>query len=184
MPKSKQKENARKKNAGKAQHASGKRSIPSMWICAIILVALAIAAAMVAVMYVSRPPSFSAFKSSFGSASQIAIFSMYNGTELGIGGSSAASCATAVIERLRRAPSTINFFEANQTNCTFASSGLGNTNAITTAGLGRCLNMTKGMPTLYIGYSTLNETVVGTGTLRVSGNLLFLRECGIAEELT
>jgi hypothetical protein len=161
---------------------------------AVVAIAVVIAAAIIAIIYVSQPPSFSEFKSSFVSASQVAIFAMYNGTHLGIGGSSAASCATAVIEQLHRAPSTINFFEVNQTSCTFATSGLGanstsssnsvSANYTTTTGIGRCINMSRGMPTLYINYSTENETVIGRGTLYVSGNLLFLRECGIAVQLT
>jgi hypothetical protein len=151
---------------------------------AVVAVILVIAAAIIAIMYMSQPPSFSSFRSAFNSASKIAIFAVYNGTNLGMGGSSAVSCATAVIEELHRTPSTINFFVVNQTSCTFAASGLGANNTTITTGIGRCVNMSKGMPTLYINYSRMNETVVGHGTLYISGNLLFLRECGIAVELS
>jgi hypothetical protein len=155
-------------------------------IYAVIAIALVMAAAIIAIVYLSQPPSFASFRSAFNSASQVAIFAMYNGTDLGMGGSSSVSCATAVIEELHRKPGTINFFVVNQTSCTFATTGLGSnaTNATTTTGIGRCVNMSEGMPTLYINYSRVNETVVGRSTLYISGNLLFLRECGIAVELT
>lgn len=168
----------------KSKKAEKTDRISNVQIYAVVAVALVIVTAIITIIYLSQPPSFTSFKSAFKAASQIAIFAMYNGTHLGIGGSSAASCAIAVIEQLHRTPNTISFFEANQTSCTFATGGLGGSNNTTTVSIGRCINMSKSMPTLYINYSTLNETVVGRGTLYVSGNLLFLRECGIAQELT
>ncbi len=168
------------------------RRLSDVQIYAAVAIVLVIAAAIITIIYMSQPPNFSEFKTAFTSASQVAIFARYNGTLLGVGGSSAVSCATAVIEQLHRVPSTINFFVVNQTSCTFATRGLGanntassNTvNITTTTSMDRCVNMSKGMPTLYINYSTENETIVGRGTLYISGDLLFLRECGIAVQLT
>lgn len=160
-----------------------------MQLYAVLCMAIVLGAAIIAVIYLSKPPSFSEFRTAFVSANSVAIFAMYNGTLLGVGGSSTVSCATALIERLRRPSSSINFFVINQTSCTFATYGLGSnnsstSNATTTTGIGRCINMSKGMPVLYINYSTQNETVIGRGTLYVSGDLMFLRECGIAAQLT
>ncbi len=188
MPKSKKME---KTSDDRAQKSKKEGRLSDVQLYAVVGIVIVIAAAMIAIMYMSQPPNFTDFKNAFTSASQIAIFVGYNGTHLGIGGSSAVSCATAVIEQLRRAPNTINFFVVNQTSCTFATRGLGanttssnSVNVTTTTGIGRCLNMSKGMPTLYINYSTENETIVGRGTMYVSGNLLFLRECGISVQLT
>ena len=131
--------------------------------------------------------SFDTFKSNFNSAKRVDIVvAAYNGTIL----SSTVGCATAVIEQIvgsktnHRNSTTIDLNIVNQTSC-IRKEGLGlNTSNYTIVALQDCLNMTKTEPTIYINYSLANTTVIKPNYLYVSGDQLFLRECGISSEIS
>ncbi len=154
-----------------------RKSRNSIRLYAVAAAVLAIAAAIVAVIYLSLPTSFATFRNAFISAPQVAIFARYNGTVLGAGGSSAVGCALQIIERLHGV--TVNFFQANQTSCTYAKIP-GNVSNYTVVGLDACLDLSRGMPAVFLNYSSRDVTTVTPTRLYVSGDLVFLRQCGIA----
>ncbi|MGI0100516.1 MAG: hypothetical protein ACREBH_02245 [Candidatus Micrarchaeaceae archaeon] len=132
--------------------------------------------------------SFIAFKHNFDTAPRVDIFvAAYNGTVL----SSTIGCATAVIEEVvgsktnHRNASTIDLNIVNQTSC-IRTRGLGGnvTANYTVESLQNCLNTSSHEPTLYINYSTKNKTVISPEYMYVSGSVIFLRECGIASQIS
>jgi hypothetical protein len=131
--------------------------------------------------------SFNTFKENYDSAARVNIFvAGYNGTIL----SSTIGCATAIIEQTvasktnHRNSSTIDLNIINQTSC-IRSSGLGviGANYITTS-LQNCLNTSSTEPSIYINYSKQNTTIIRPDYLYVSGDALFLSECGLAPEIS
>ena len=80
---------------------------------------------------------------------------------------------------------TIDLSIINQTGC-ILSHGIGQLNGsnYTITSLQNCLNITGTEPTLYINYSVKNTTVIRPDYMYVSGNGVFLRECGVASSLT
>lgn len=161
--------------------ATNKKRNPNLRLYAVTAIVLVIAAAIVSVLYLLQPPSFAAFKNAFTSAGQVAIFTQYNGTYLGSAGIATVGCATQIMQRLHGV--SINFFQINKTSCVYARIP-SNTSNYTTAGIGKCLNLSKGMPAIFINYSIANVTTVTPSALYVSGNLMFLRQCGIAPLLS
>jgi hypothetical protein len=156
----------------------------------IIIVVLIIGVAIFAnsLLTIKQPnTSFNVFSKNFDSAQKVNIFvydpnsTVYQGT---------FGCASSVIIQIianktsHRNSSTIDFNVVNQTSC-IRSNGLGGatSNYITTS-LQNCLNTTATEPTLYINYSAHNTTIIRPEYLYVSGNLLFLKECGVASEIT
>lgn len=174
-----------------SQSKRSKRSAGgAKYIVGIILVVLIIGVAIFAnSLLMAKPPntSFNAFSRNFATAQRVNIFvadpnsTVYQGT---------FGCASSVIIQIianktsHRNSSTIDFNVVNQTSC-IRSRGLGGatSNYITTS-LQNCLNTTATEPTLYINYSSQNTTIIRPEYLYVSGTLLFLRECGVASEIS
>jgi hypothetical protein len=160
------------------------------YLVGIILVLMIIAIAVVAnSFFAAKPPNtnFSAFKKNFDAAPRINIF-VYdpNGTVY----QSTFGCASSVIIQIiankteHRNSSTIDFNVVNQTTC-IRSNGLGGAGTnYTTTSVQSCLATTSTEPTLYINYSTHNTTIIRPDYLYVSGDALFLRECGVASEIS
>jgi hypothetical protein len=131
--------------------------------------------------------SFLMFQKNYDSASRVDIFvTSYNGTIL----SSTIGCATAVIEQLvankqeHRNASTIDLNIINRTSC-IRSKGLGTATAnYTVTSLQNCLNTSSAEPSIYINYSTTNQTIIKPDYLYISGDAVFLQECGLASEFS
>jgi len=111
----------------------------------------------------------------------------YNGTVE----SGTVGCATAIIEQIianrtyHRNSSTIDFnIIANQTSCIRTVGPGGKTSNTFVTSLQYCLNTTSTEPTIYINYSATNITIIRPDYLYMSGDLLFLRECGVAEQIS
>lgn len=161
------------------------------YIVATVLVVIIIASAIFATGLLSKHPSnasFDAFKSNFNSAPRVNIFvAAYNGTVL----SSTVGCATAVIEQIvasqanHRDASTIDLNIINETSC-IRTVGLGTSNVsnYTTTSLQNCLNTSDTEPSIFINYSLTNTTIIKPDALYVSGDSMFLSECGIASEIS
>lgn len=201
MPRSKASASDNSKKAkAKASSTTGKKSNtrkrgskPAAYIAAIVIIILIIAVAIFAAGLLntgsnnSSSASFDAFMKNYNSAPRVNIFvTSYNGTVL----SGTVSCATAIIEKLvasrtnHREASTIDLNIINETTC-IRSTGLGNSTAnYTTTTLQNCLNTSSTEPSIYINYSTNNVTIIKPDYLYISGDSLFLRECGLASEIS
>ncbi len=163
------------------------------YIAALVVIILIIMVAIFAAVLLNpnqnnqNTASFSAFIKNYDAAPRVNIFvAAYNGTVL----SSTVGCATAVIEQLvaskanHRNASTIDLNIINETAC-IRSNGLGNATAnYTTTSLGNCLNTSSTEPSIYINYSSENVTIIRPDYLYIAGNGLFLRECGLASEIS
>ncbi len=163
------------------------------YAAAIVIIVVIIAAAIFASPYIlngqsGSNASFNSFRNNFNSAPRVNIVvAAYNGTVL----SGTISCATAIIENivgsksLHRNASTIDLSIINQTGC-ILSHGIGQLNGsnYTVTSLQDCLNLTGTEPALYINYSTKNTTIIRPDYMYVSGDGVFLRECGVASSLT
>jgi|GEM_PF-1369674 hypothetical protein len=172
--------------AGKPQPKAGRAA--GKYVIAIVIVVAIIGAAIFAGSYMTQNGNdFNTFKSNFNSAPRVAIFvTAYNGTVL----SSTVGCATAIIEEVassrtyHRNTSTIDFDILNQTSCIKSSGLSGKPSNYTITTLQNCLNTTKSEPTIYINYSSSNMTIIRPDYLYISGSDMFLRECGIASEIS
>ncbi len=172
--------------------AKGRQGVGvAKYIIAIIIIVVIIGVALFAGSLLSTKPnsssSFETFKENYDSAARVNIFvAAYNGTVL----SSTIGCATAIIEQTvgsktdHRNASTIDLNIINQTSC-IRSTGLGviGANYINTT-LQNCLNTSSTEPSIYINYSLQNTTLIRPDYLYVSGDALFLSECGLAPELS
>jgi len=155
-------------------------------------VVVIIGAAIFAGLYASQNQegSFDAFKANFNSAQRVAIVvTAYNGTVL----SGTVGCATAIILQIASNPnahrntSTIDFGIINQSSCLEAKGLLGNgpNPNYTTTSVQNCVNLTTSEPAIYINYSaTMNNTVIKPRLLYIVGTSTFLRQCGIAAEIS
>jgi len=130
--------------------------------------------------------SFSTFESNFNSAPNVAIVvSADNGTAL----SYAINCEISLIETItsshinHKAPSAMSIYIMNKTSCTYLNGlGVASGNYLT-ATPSECINMTKGIPSIFINYSNTNSTIITPYSIYFSGNAKFLQTCGIAPEL-
>ncbi|HIH50332.1 MAG: hypothetical protein ABSE71_05195 [Candidatus Micrarchaeaceae archaeon] len=196
MPKDKTKAPSKeqKKPAQKAvgESRSGAKAGMLKYAAAIIIVVVIIGAAIFAGLYASQNQegSFDAFKANFNSAQRVAIVvTAYNGTVL----SGTVGCATAIILQIASNPnahrntSTIDFGIINQSSCLEAKGLLGNgpNPNYTTTSVQNCVNLTTSEPAIYINYSaTMNNTVIKPRLLYIVGTSTFLRQCGIAAEIS
>ena len=158
------------------------------YAAAIIIIIAIIGFAIVAGSFGNnQTTNFNTFRNNFNSAPRVEIFiTAYNGTVL----SGTAGCATAIIEEIvasktnHRNSTTIDFNIINQTSCV-RESGLGTRANYTNSTLQDCLNYINNYPTIYINYSsTANTTIIRPKYLYISGSSLFLRECGVASEIS
>ncbi len=128
--------------------------------------------------------SFTHFKNNFNSANTIAISVNYNSLEFSYEMGCASSLIYNIVSITHRNPNTINFFVLNNTKCVYIKNGLGHliknyTNSTAT----NCLNQMKRQPTIFINYSPINKTIIKSNKIYVSGNINFLKECGIASQI-
>lgn len=159
------------------------------YVAAIIIIVAIIGVAIFANYYVignQTATPFTSFKNNFDSAPRVVIMvAGYNGTVL----SSTISCATSVIEQIvasktnHRDPSTIDLSIINQTSCVLSTGLEGKTNYTTTS-LQNCINYTKTEPTIFINYTTKNTTLIHPDYLYISGDSLYLSECGVASQIS
>lgn len=159
------------------------------YIAAIIIIVAIIGAAIFANYYFvgnHNNGDFTVFQSNFNSAPRVTIMvAGYNGTVL----SSTIGCATSVIEQIvasktnHRDPSTIDLSIINQTSCVLSTGLQGKTNYTVTS-LQNCINYTKTEPTIFINYSTTNSTIIHPDYLSITGDQLYLSECGVASEIS
>ncbi|MDE1871052.1 MAG: hypothetical protein KGI06_02315 [Candidatus Micrarchaeota archaeon] len=190
QPKTKSATKPRPKAA--APRSQRKNPGAAKYIVATILVVIIIIAAIFADSLfpkVATPSSsFTVFKNNFNSAPRVNIFvAAYNGTVL----SSTVGCATAIIEQIvasrsnHRNASTIDLNIINQTSC-IRTTGLGTKNVsnYTTTSLQNCLNTSSTEPSIYINYSATNTTIIRPEYLYMSGDSMFLSECGLASEIS
>lgn len=177
-----------KKDLGK--NPASPDSGSAKYVIAIIIIFIIIAAAIVTNLLLnqkSQPStSFDIFKKNYDAAPTVNIFvGDYNTSAFSI----TIGCATSLIEQIvasqsyHRNASTIDLNIVNQTSC-IRTNGLGVTggNYINTT-LQNCLNTSSTEPSIYINYSSVNTTIIRPEYLYFAGNLLFLRECGVAPEM-
>ena len=170
---------------------SGKVGI-AKYAAAILLVVIIIGAAIFAGAYFNQGGSggnFETFKGNFNSAPRVALLvTGYNGTVL----SGTVGCATAIIQEVvankvaHRNASTIDYGILNQTSC-IEVKGLTATatSNYSTTSVQNCLNLTKSEPTIFINYSTKgNTTIIKPNYLYIAGTYKFLRECGVASQIS
>lgn len=157
-------------------------------VVGIMVIIVIIAGALAYGLIGYHPTSFSAFLAKFDSAPRVAI---YTGGNNGTAISSTVGCASAVIEAAvgssthHRDPNTIDFFVINQTACAYENGIGGQVKNYTYNSISNCLNTSKSEPSIFINYSTSgNSTVIGTATLRISGDQRFLSMCGVASEIS
>lgn len=130
--------------------------------------------------------SITTFENNFNSAPTVAIVVWANNnTNLG----PPISCATNLIEELtsshesaHRAASSIVQYYMNNTVCSYSQIGV-SANA-TTATPAQCRTMSAQYPRILINYSNTNSTSITPDALYVSGDLLFLSECGVASQIS
>lgn len=191
QPKKKTKEQQSAKPKPAPAKKNGKSStmkylIPIIIIVVIVGIAI-FASALLANNHGGSNSSFLIFQKNYDSAPRVDIFvTAYNGTIL----SSTIGCATAVIEQLvankseHRNSSTIDLNIINQTSC-IRSPGLGKgAPNYTVTSLQNCLNTSSTEPSIYINYSRSNQTIIKPEYLYVSGDAVFLQECGLASEFS
>lgn len=131
---------------------------------------------------------FASFQSNFNSAKSVAIY--INDTNSSVFPVQ-VSCATALIEELsgptlaHRNASTINLFVLYNDSCVYKAGGLGTiiTN-YTYVSKQECLNYSRSMPSIFIGYSNANSTTITPSRLYFTGDSAFMRQCGIAYQIT
>lgn len=163
------------------------------YLVAIIIVVAIIGAAIFAGSFINQNQggSFNTFKSNFNAAPRVAItVTAYNGTVL----SGTVGCATAIIIQIassqqnHRNISTIDFNEiANQTSCIMVRgfSGNGPNPNFTITSVQNCINITNAEPSIYINYSSSsNTTIIKPRLLYIAGTSTFLRQCGVASEIS
>lgn len=187
-----EKEKPEKKPEKKEPRKPADRQGAIKYAAAVILVVVIIAIAIFSAGLLNEAPgvntSFVIFQKNFDSASRVDIFATaYNGTVE----SGTVGCATAIIEEIianrtyHRDSNTIDFnIIANQTSCIRTVGPGGKTSNTFVTSLQYCLNTTSTEPTIYINYSANNITIIRPDYLYISGDLLFLRECGVASQIS
>ncbi len=133
-----------------------------------------------------KTSDFNTFKSNFNTAPRVAIYATaYNGTAV----SATIECASSIIEEITGNPqvhrnsSTIDFFAINQTTCVFENGIGGVVKNYTYNSISNCIATSKAEPSIFLNYSSVNNTVITPSTLYISGDAGFLAMCGIASEL-
>ncbi len=181
---------AESKTVAPSAKANNHQKMRSGVIMAIIII-IVFASALLAAMYMlsnhsSRTTTFASFQRSFYAAPRVSIYvndmneSTYQYT---------LGCATALIEAIvankqdHRNSSTINFYIVNGTKCIAPNGALGKSNGTINTSSSICLSKIDQQPSIFINYSKTNSTIISGTTFYTSGDLKFLRECGIASEL-
>lgn len=168
--------------------AESRQGQSGTYIIAIAVFVVAVAAAYLAISALfggsgGSNSSLGAFKSAYAAAPRVAIYASDYSGSLGLTGTCADALITSTVQYGRRNSSTIDYFVVNGTSCTYAVNlGSASFNSVATA-IGRCLNMSKAEPTVYINYSATNTTVIKPDYLYTAGDGSFLARCGIAAEL-
>ncbi len=181
------KEHQHKPSAGQPVKKS---NLAKYGIAIIIVVAIIGAAIFAGLISGQSGSSFDTFKANFNAAPRVAILvTAYNGTVL----SGTVGCATAIILQIassaqnHRNTSTIDFDIINQSSCieTRGLSGTVPKPNYTTTSVQNCLNITQKEPTIYINYSAnQNSTIIKPRYLYIAGTSTFLRECGVASQIS
>ncbi len=180
------KNGANSQRADKPKPAVGKKGSLMLYAAAAVVI---IAIVAVAAYVISNNGSsytgvsFSTFKANLDSANTIALVLMYsNDTQL----SSEIPCSNYIIEVLsnKRSPSTMSFFEINQTSCVYSPNGLGHTVNPAKTNASACLNEAQSEPSIFLNYTGANASVITADHMYVSGNLQYYAKCPIAVDLT
>ncbi len=169
------------------RQADGKRG-NALWAgIFIIIIVFALAGGLVYGLNSGRPASFSTFQGNFNSAPRVAILvTANNGTQL----AATVGCATALIQQIvasrtsHRNASTIDYYVMNATSCVFSPTGIGGSlqnYSYTTPKA--CVNVTTREPSIFINYTTTNETIINARSLVVEGDYRFLSQCAVASEI-
>jgi len=126
---------------------------------------------------------FSTFASNFHSSPRVAVaVTFVNESEY----VAEYPCFTKLIESIAytRNATTIDFFLLNSTNCTYPISGLGKPTQIGTTSKAKCLAVAKSEPSIFMNYSSYNNTIITPYHLYIYGNSGYMSSCPIAAELT
>jgi hypothetical protein len=132
--------------------------------------------------------SIAVFEGNFDSAARVSVLvTAYNGTTL----AAATGCATGLIEQLtathgsaHKNASMISFYVINSTKCVYAPQLGSSSSTYSNSTPGKCINMSRSTPSIFINYSDTNRTVITPDALYVSGTTGFLSQCGVASEIT
>ncbi len=174
------------KTGEKPQHGPGMRTL------AVIAVIAAIVAAMAAYAIggaeTGGHASFQQFLQRFYGAPNVAIYVDYtNATVLAY----ETTCVSSMIYQItsskshHRIPASIQFYELNATSCFAPAGPLGTSNGSITRSepLANCTRKIGTVPTILMNYSEVNATRITSSYLYLSGNLAFIKACGIASEI-
>jgi hypothetical protein len=175
------------KNAQKTKQQCARAPITPYLVALIVFIAVAVVSYVIFndLYSAATPGGFASFKSSFNAAQRVAIYvADYNSTVFSNTGTCADKLITSMITYTHRNSSTIDYFIVNGTSCTYVR-GLGaKASNGTIASIGDCKSLSGSEPTIYLNYSSKNETIIKPDYLYTSGDGLFLSECGIATEIS
>ncbi len=127
--------------------------------------------------------SFSTFKASLSTAPRISLLVNYdNLTQF----NSEEPCVTYIIEILsnQRSPSTIDFYEANETSCTYSPNGLGHQVTPENASAATCTSEAGAEPGIVLTYSNYNSSTINAQQLYQNGNANYWAQCPLAVDLS
>ncbi len=179
------KASSQKRAAGEPQKAPSSRNRNLLFVAAGIIILAAIA-----LFFVSQEgpvqvstASFSAFKASLSAAPRISLLVNYNNlTQF----NSEEPCVTYLIEILsnQRSPSTIDFYEANATSCTYSPNGLGHQVIPQNASAATCTSEAGAEPGLVLNYNNYNSSTINAQQLYQNGNANYWAQCPLAVDLS
>ncbi len=182
----KQQSPKQQENVHKAQESEGKGRKQAIYsVIALVLIIAAVAIAIYVIYFNTGPTqpgaSFSEFRSNFDAAPRVAVLlSFSNNTQLNY----ELQCSTSVLQVLssKRSPSTIDFFEVNQTSC-YYSHGLGYPINLTNPNVSTCIGDAQAEPSISFNYSTTFSNTITSQHMYLSGNDIFFKSCPIAVDL-
>ena len=166
------------------KQAQGPRGKTTVYAAIALIIIVAAAVAVYLAYYggsSNSNASFSTFKSNFDSAQRVAVLlSFSNNTQLNY----ELECSTTVLQVLssKRSPSSIDFFEINQTGCDY-SAGLGYPINLTSPNITTCLSKAQAEPGIFFNYSATFSNTITQRHMYISGNSTFFTSCPIAVDL-
>lgn len=178
----------RKEPQAPRQEARGGRGGRRAAYAAIAFIAAAAVVAALAYYSYEGSPSnstasvpFPVFKNNLDSASRIAVVLEFsNNTQLYY----ELGCSTAVLQVIsgERSPTSIDFFEINQTACDY-SSRLGYPINLTTPSVSECLSRAQSEPGIFMNYSATFSNTITAQHMYIQGNATYFKSCPLAVDL-
>ncbi len=124
---------------------------------------------------------FSVFKSNLASAQRVSLLLEFsNNTQLDY----ELQCSTTILQMMSstRSPKTIDFFEVNQTSCSY-SHGLGYPINLTNPSTSTCVSDAQLEPGISLNYSAMFSNTITADHMYIQGNSTYFKGCPIAVDL-